>query len=256
MARRVYPFNYFVARRDHNRGFKIHQRRDLGAAIELLAALRKIGYEYGQPLLNFPPEHPRRKPTDKLHKVDVSFVQAGDLILQTTRPPLDDREHGDRKQIELGYTDLEWQLFAVWRQYLEICARSHVKLGSRVRDDLPEGFENRKDMAFREGTGAPYKELNALDGSGWRKHRGRRTAAFLLRVEELWENGPGFLGAFGMDGTSTMIWAYRLSRDFSELLSEPGFVMAEMEGSTIPTRSTDLRWANDWPIEIVLHHKQ
>ena len=43
MSAKVYPFSYFVARKDSKRVYRPHQRRDLGAAIELLPALAEMG---------------------------------------------------------------------------------------------------------------------------------------------------------------------------------------------------------------------
>jgi hypothetical protein len=38
------------------------------------------------------------------------------------------------------------------------------------------------------------------------------------------------------------------------LLAEPGFTMVEMSYDSIPPRATDLRWALDWKIDVVLSH--
>jgi hypothetical protein len=250
-----------VARRDPERPLKIHQRRDLGAAFELLPVLLQVGYEFGESILNFPPQAPPQGSVARgevqLQEVDLSFVRPGDLLLQTTRPPLDDLAQGARKRVQLGYTDLERRLFERWRHYLRVCSRSHVTLAERVCAELKPGYENRGDIRFREAMTAPYKELNPRDGTGWgRPESDRLTAAFLLRVDHIWENGPGLLAAFGMDGTSTLVWTYRLGRDLSGLLSNTGFIMAEMESTPIPTRPTDLRWANSWKIDILAHAKQ
>ena len=59
-----------------------------------------------------------------------------------------------------------------------------------------------------------------------------------------------------MDGTSTLVWAYRLGRDLSHLLEEPGFVLVEMTpDKRIPARPTDLRWACGWKIEVLVRHQ-
>ena len=58
-----------------------------------------------------------------------------------------------------------------------------------------------------------------------------------------------------MDGTATQVWAYRLARDHAELLAEPGFVVAELANPGIPDRPTDLRWALDWGVEVILREQ-
>jgi hypothetical protein len=259
VKRRVHPFTYFVARRDNQRRLRIHQRRDLGATCELQAALLRMGFDYGEPILNAPPERPRRDPPsgDDLYPVDISFVRPGDLLLQTTRPPLDDLDQGDRKWVESGCTDVENRLFRVWRRYFEVCSRSHVKLSRRVRRAIGSNAAHCKEMKFREANGAPYKQLNFHNGRGWQKPLKRTaTAVFLLRVEEAWKGGPGLLAAFGMDGTSTMLWAYRLRTDLAHLLAKPGFVVAEMCIGEPPVRPTNLRWAKDIEVEVLVHYSE
>jgi hypothetical protein len=255
----VHIFSFFVARRDKTRPLKIHQRRDLAAAIEILRVLLRMGYELGESILSFPPEKspPPEGPEGSLYPVDLSFVKPGDVLLQTTRPPIHDVHESPRKKVERGFTDLERPLFDVWGQYIAHCARSHMELHEALHDALPAGYENRRGMEFREAIGAPYKALNDFVGSGWRNtpKSERRTSAFLLRVEEAWEGGPGLIGAFGVDGTATLVWAYRLGRDLSHLLEEPGFVVAEMKNTGVPDRPTDLRWAMDWKVEVLFRYQ-
>ena len=42
----------------------------------------------------------------------LQLHQPEDLIVLTTRPPLDDRRHGDKKHMDESYTHLEQQIFA------------------------------------------------------------------------------------------------------------------------------------------------
>jgi hypothetical protein len=231
----------------------------MGAVVEIVQALRARGFEYGEPVLNMPPEAlPESLCRDEdLYKIDLSFARPGDLLLQMTRPPLSDQDEGDRKKVLRGYTNVEKALFNAWEEVFEVCSRKHVKLAAPIWAKLAQGFRDRKDIEFYESQAAPYKELNALDGKGWHplKADSDRTAAFLLYVKEAWRGGPGFLGAFGMDGTSTLVWAYRLARDFAHLLLVPGFTFVEIECGEIPQRATDLTWAEDWHIEIIAEYR-
>ena len=53
-------------------------------------------------------------------------------------------------------------------------------------------------MRFRQQSGAWLNQLNARDGNGAQPVEGQRDhVCFLLRLEELWTGGPGFVGAFG-----------------------------------------------------------
>lgn len=254
--RRIHTFSFFNSVRDSNRSLRSFHQRDVSAQMEISWALQPWGYTYGEPLLNRPPAAKERSADPPVASVDLSVVRPGDLILTTTRPPLSDPRHGDRKRVDRGYTTLEAALFDVWAHYLEVCARLHVKLAPWLHPLVRPGFEGRRDMVFSEREGARYRELNALDGAGWqRARREARTAAFLLRLEELWPEGPGFLGIFAMDGTTTFVWAYLLRHGLAALLTEPGFVMVELVGGPIPRRNTDMRWCLDWKVERVIEHR-
>ena len=254
MIPRAHVFAFMLPPRDSTRPVRVFWQRDLAAVIEILAALREDGYGIGEVLLNHPPEGPLAVPAERA-EVDVSRLEPEDLLVTATRIPLSDLEHGDAKQVRRGWTTLEDTLLELWRRYLDGIARTRVRLAEPLRGKLPHGYEDRREMAFRSRECAFYKERNAHDGAGWRKVSGeRRTAAFLLRVPELWPGGPGYLGVFGMDGTSTLIWAWQLRHRAPRLLRQPGFVMAELCGGPLPKRSTDYTWMDRWAMEVVLQH--
>jgi hypothetical protein len=259
---KIHPFLYFLPRRDPQRNHHHVHTRDDGAVRELLYSQVEKGSVYGDPIFNMPPNSPHYPPQDPkgrvspeyLVPVDLSFVSPGDLFLQATRPPLNDVQHEDRKRIERGYTLLEETLFEVWRQYFDYCCRSRIELSRRVVDLLREGYEDRAKIQFYQHWHCGYRKLKSRDSRKWRETPGSRlTAAFLLRVEELWPEGPGYLAAFGMDGTATQAWTYLLHREMPQWLERPGFTMVELECSPVPERTHDLRWAHDWKVEPIVH---
>ena len=257
--RRIHTLTYLVATHDKKRQPKLHARRDLCAGLELVFALSELGYRYGEPILNQPPRRGPQKPApgEPPFPVDLSFVDADDILLQVTRPPFSDIHSGPIRQIALAHTDLELRTFDIWKRYLRVSARNHVLLSPHLHDQVLPGYEPCREMSFKQkGWGAPYSELNDQQGGGWRKvGRGkRRTALFLLRLEHAWPGGPGYVCAFGMDGCTTTVWAYRLARDLKIYLKRPGFVMCELELGRIPDLTTDLRWCLDWKISPVLVH--
>jgi hypothetical protein len=250
--RKVHPVTRSVGRKDQGRALKVHQRRDAAAAMELLPPLFQLGFAYGEQILNQPPVEPPEEPPAEPFPVDVSFTLPGDLLIETTRPPLDDDAAETMKRVERAYTDLEERSFGRWRRYFPRCGRGSVILAPALARQLLPGFETRQEMHFNQREdGAPYTETVAITGKRARPG-GDRTAAFLLRVDEAWPGGPGLLGAFGLDGTSTLAWCHRLGRDHAHLLAEPGFTMVDMVIGDIPDRPTDLRWASTWKIEIAL----
>ncbi len=83
--------------------------RDGAAFSELSAPLAKLGYEYGNILFNSPFDPKKDK---KLGPEHFKFIKPNDLIVLTTRPPLDDEAHGDKKYLARSFTHLEDQVFA------------------------------------------------------------------------------------------------------------------------------------------------
>lgn len=254
IERRVHPFYYAGPRRDWKSPPSLASVRDPVACQELTTALLERGIARpGETVLNMPPpEAPRcLLEWDACLKVDLSFVARGDFLLQCTRPPLSDIYHGDKKQVEPGNTDVERLLFRTFEEYLSICARSHVKLAQTTRERLAEHLASRCDMAFSQRAMAVYRELNG--GRGWRAFHGpARTAAFLLRVDEAWKDGPGLIACFGMDSISTLAWAWWLRHELPHLLDAPGFSFFDLVPGELPERPTDLRWAASWRVEPVL----
>ncbi len=248
---RVHPVSCQLARHAKERPLKLHQRRDLCALSELEFALLERGFRHGEPIFN---QSPPDWPADRSFEMDLPPLAHGDRLLQCMRLPINDLEEGPKRKIALANTTLEKIFFAASKPYIDWSSRTHMRISPGLQALIRPGFEDRREMSFRQkGWGAPYYELNALDGRGWRKHKGpRRTALFLIHVESLWKDGPGYLCAFGMDGCTTVVWAYRLARDFQHLLDKPGFVLAELELGEIPAHATDLRFCMDWKIEPLL----
>lgn len=256
--RRFHPLLYRIAPRDKKRLPKLHQLRDLCAGLELASALYELGFRLGYQIFNQPPRHGPQKPPPggAPFRVDVSFVKPRDVLLQFTRPPFSDIPSGAKRKVLPAHTDLELRLFKTWRRFVEKSARDHMIVASDLHDSFRPGFEHCREMSFmQKGWGAPYYKVNDQQGDGLRLYRGKpRTTLFLLRLEEAWDGGPGYVCAFGMDGSTTLFWAHRLANDFRYLLEKPCFVIAELELGKLPEHPTDLRFCEDWNIELALVH--
>jgi hypothetical protein len=256
---RIHIVTYPVALHDLSRTAKFHQQRDLLAAVELEHAFCRLGYRHGEQIFNQPPRRgPRKPPPGQFFPLDVAFVAPEDLLLLTTRLPMNDLHAGPRRKVARAYTDLENRLFLAFKRYVDYCARTHVVLSEFAQGLLFPGFESRREMTFRQrGYGAPYDELNDMAGRGMRKVREkrRRSVVFLVQIEHAWVGGPGCVLSFGVDGCTTSLWNYRLARDFRHFLGKPGFVMAEVELGRLPEHCTDMRWCLEWKVEPILVHE-
>jgi hypothetical protein len=255
---------YPIAPRDKTRPRKLHQLRDVCAAGELWDVLRDLGFRLGYQIFNRPPDpKPGRapavpQPPGPPLKIDLSFVKRGDLLLQLTRPPFSDIPSGAKRKVLPSHTDLELRLFALWKKsFLLKSARDHMIVHTDLHGAFRPGFEHGREIKFgQKGWGAPYQEVNAQEGAGMRPWEGKRTTTvYLLRVDEAWKGGPGYLCAFGMDGCTTLFWAHLLAKRFRHLLEKPGFVIGELELGELPEHVTDLRFCEDWKVELALVHE-
>lgn len=230
----------------------IHRLRDGDAYSEIAAELYARGYTYGGLLLNHPAKDPSKRTI-----VDTSFFTPSDLIVLTTRAPLDDDEE-DRKVVKRSGNSLERKLFRSLRKGFKVCARPMIQLTKRLAVRLPEEFAERAEIQFIVYAGATYKR--------WRKH-GRRhwgtpeqknlTALYLLYVRHAWPDGPGLLTTFGMGGSESLLWAYLLRTKFPELLELDAskFVLAELETEEInlSPRDITLSFVDNWNVQILLN---
>jgi hypothetical protein len=257
-----YRFSY-QAKREKSRLLP-HQVRDGAAFLELSSGLYSKGYEYGGLLLNYPSDdNPNEDNQDddcvRLVPVDTSFLKANDLLVLTTRPPMDDKAQGDHKKLRRSCTSLEDQLFrTTLRRYFEVCARSHVKLSPRIAEQLGE-FSSRADIAFFQKADAlsSYKSCSRYGSLRPEKYFSQQTtAAYFLYTHKTWPGGPGLMAAFGMGGTETLVWSHmlRTRKELAGLLYSPVFAIAELRTVAIPSKPANLDFSKEWAINLILKY--
>jgi len=243
-TKHFYRFSYFTAEKK-DRELLLHQLRDGDAALELSEPLFKSGYRYGGLLLNYP-----HKERANRREVDEGFLHRGDLLLLTTRPPLDDEIDQPRKPLVKSNTTLEEKVFRALRLFFQHCSRSQVILSEVVSRQLPPGF-NKRNVQFKQYGGSVY------DSCDRQKHVGAAslTAAYLASMPEAWPGGPGLLCAFGMGGQETLSWAHLLRTRHRPLLRRAllsgGFIMAEIELEEVRPPQDDLTFYENWQVEIL-----
>jgi hypothetical protein len=258
---KFYRFGYYTPGQDERR--LLHQLRDGDASLELSEVLRDKGYRYGGLILNYPVEDRTYFPKDSIPRriVDDSFLKPGDLILLTTRPPLDDRFDPAKSYFNRSYTTLEDKVFVALRKYFQHCSRIQVFLSDYVVGKYPQVRE-RCNIQFRQNQtqnlkqnlknnlkqnlGAAYDSIN--------RHKppsSNRTALYMVFIESAWENGPRLLCAFGMGGPETLIWTHLLRTRFPDLVASQEFIMAEVEEQPIRPGCDSLSEVDKWEVEIL-----
>ncbi len=215
----------------------MHLLRDGDAALEMADILSDLGYHYGELLIN----HPRNgNYSDKNYE---QLFSPDDLLLMTTRPPLDDHQDNSRRKIDRSGSSIEEKVFSTLRHYFRYCSRSQVTLTDSLLARFPASVDNR----FRQTMKFKNYSLASYAGPG------DNTAFFLVHIRQCWPGGPGLLCAFGMGGPETLIWAHLLrSRpDLRALVTSREFVLAEAEDRKI-RRAHSLQFTDDWSLHIAV----
>jgi hypothetical protein len=244
-----------------------HQLRDGDAFIELTPSIQLLGYQYSQLIMNY---RPNGGSPDLSRDLALSFNHR-DLLVLTTRPPLNDVPYRHKRVVDRSGSWLEKQLFRVFRQYFNHCSRHEVTLTDDVIRNVPDEFKNRGCLDFYMDAEATYKH-SCLDGeertarfskrlSGETRSHKLRSAAFLLHTPSIiWQeddgepagHGPEILLGFGMGGTIGLVWAYLLSKKHPELLKGHRFLMAELvRDHPLPSNPISLSFADHWKVEII-----
>jgi len=212
---------------------KLFKGRDGAAFDELAATLAPLGYRYGTTIHFYP--------NDKRPLSDLPKLNANDILVLTTRPPLTDREADNppRRIILSSENDLEKLIFNQLFQHISHCTRKNIKLTQAAQDCLNADVRKWKSLEFYENSGATHPHGVAII----RKHlalplkeqRGANsTVAFLFRADSLpgVAGTPGLpcalLASFGMDGYSTIIWNTIVRYQYPQFVAKAGFVMAEL----------------------------
>jgi len=244
--RRFFRYAYCTPYRK-DRELHPFQLRDGDAALYLSDVLRDCGYRFESAIVNNPGTRTRPSPS-----ADV-VPGEDDLLLLTTRPPMDDDVMGEKKGIRRSYNALEERLFeGPLRERFAHCSRSEVLLTDETAAIAPE-VAARQTNIFRQNCGAMYQTYGSPRTREW--HRFKQapplTAAFLVYEEHAWPGGPALLAAFGMGGTETLVWCYQLARRFSHLLFSTPFAMAEMRPGPVKEPPTSIRFADSWEVTIL-----
>ena len=226
----------------------ISKIRDGAAFTEVTVPLAKHGYEYGRFIFN-PPFNPRR--SGELGKEHFHFIRPDDLVVLTTRPPLDDLRHGDKKLVRQSRTHLEKQIFAECRKYFAVCARSHVRLTEAVAAKFKQA-----DLVFHSYKSARLKYFQRLDALRPKNvsKKSELAIGFFLRAKAIPEYGCGLLASFGMGGRETLIWNRIVRTRFPEWVNRCAFIVAEMNLARTPATPATLDFVDHVKVKILLEH--
>lgn len=236
---------------------QLHFIRDASAFVELYETIIDAGFSMGETLLNLPKDIPRAGAAAQAAPAQAAPVEdapawmddldlsESDLIVVTTRLPLDDEEETGHQRIARAHLPQESNVFSTVRQcFLEGCTRGHITLAWPIQ-------ELRHRLGLREGNFQfNYRTAATMPGG--------ENMAFLLFAPHLIDAdknkpfGPKLLVSFSPAGVENWLWARALRRLHKDLLSQ--IISSEKywcvigtwdpRKSLIPPRPRNLAFAN------------
>jgi hypothetical protein len=177
-----------------------------------------------------------------------------DLLVLTTRPPLDDEPFKDKKKVIPSRSWFETKfVFPAMRDVFKWCSRLEVSLTEKAAGALTNKFKNRAILDFHIDADASYESSAAHEKCAKQEPWDSMTsAAYLVHTRELWPQGPELLAAFGMSGTMGLGWAYLLRKRFPHLLQGSRFAMAEIvRNGPLPSSPLTLEFADKWDVRVI-----
>ncbi len=218
---RVFRLTYSNVRPDD--APELFKCRDAIAFNEVSAALAAQGKTYGTTIFLYP--------DDTRRLADFPKFQPADVLVLTTRPPLDDWDPvtgSPRKKIWSTKTELEEILCNEFERYIAYCTRKHVELTDEGAGLLtPENRALWSHVEVYEYLGAKVQRHYA-PAPVRPKSEHPSTIAFFLRVNQVPGINCDFVASFGMDGYGTLIWNRLIRTRYADWLTGPRFVMAEL----------------------------
>lgn len=261
----VRPLTFSNPPRERIRPLPLFFHRDPMANQLVFGSMAERGRTLGVPILNMPAVPPELlKDGDWWYDEPVRLGPEYE-VLCTTRPPLDDQEFAEPKQVVRGKTQIEEDVLTVARKFFKHLSRSQMVLdptvlNANVSDPqaasaLPEGYEHWFNIEYYQRVGArvhhfpslPKKQRRAKDGPAF------LTTGFVLRQPNFTCDGATLLNVFAMDGSAELVWAYLVSRFHTDWLFEDGFRMVAISGPKLPVRASDLSFIDRYEVKDLLY---
>lgn len=242
---RVIVFTYSLSPRS-GRPLSPFQQRDGFSRLDLHVMLAQLGHEPGEVRFNYPGSG---------GDGGVDDLDEDDLIVITTRLPLDDEEGEERRPVLRSGSKLEEMIFAEMRRYFTELRRSQIVLTEPLAACLQEPYGDRACIDVRTLGGANYMAVKPLGRGPYKPPPAPNlTPAFFIRTPPIKKGGPCLLIAFGMSGTETLVWIRLLRDRYARLVQSqsPVFVMAELTIGDVPDQPDDLSFAETWGSTIII----
>lgn len=217
---------------------RLHHTRDGNAALELTAALADHGYRY-ETALHFYPDLAR--PADSFAR-----LQAGDLLLLTTRPPIEHWLNADLitrlGQLKPGGNDLETEIFTAIAPFFRFVSRRNVELSPTAAAWLHPDWQAYAVVDFTSRTHALVTYVTPSGAPHVAGHpvaqKKRFTVGYFIKLHAIPKFRCGLLCCFAVSGVENLLFARLVRRRFPHWLA-PGWQGFGMARFTVPLAAED-----------------
>ena len=198
MSQKFYRFGYTNPPREGQP--RLHHSRDGAAFNELTDLLYARGYRYGTFIHNYP--------NHRLKAKEFAFLQPGDLVVATTRPPLDDFHEGkekDWRRIERSNDDLEKAISKNLRRFFKHVSRYSTVLSPETSRLLPSDFSSLASINFHtkgKGTIASIEVTRGGRARNLNAPKDFNTVGFFLHLPQITGYPCGLVASFSMGGAA------------------------------------------------------
>lgn len=258
MNRKFYRFGYSNPPRDAQP--RLHHSRDGAAFNEITDPLYSRGFQYGTFIHNYP-HH--RQPADAF-----TFLKARDLVVCTTRPPLDDlrpdptRKQSDEKdwrRIDRSEDHLEQAIFDDLRPFFQRLSRYTVNLTPEIASHLPPTFERMVRIHFHsKGKGtiaSTYVPVGGRDHSHKTSKDDFNSVGFFIHLKQITGYPCGLIASFSMGGYENLLWNRIVRLRFQRWFDHPIFCLALLKLPDEPPQPLTPALADDAPAEVLIEHR-
>jgi len=261
----------FMIKPNRDADLRPHELRDGDAFARLVPALIALGYNAGGPVIN----HPKTPKAPDTSLADMGRLTAEDLLVITSRPPLNEkRPSRDIRLVKTYYpSENEFEqgvVFPALQKYLVFCSRNEIILQLSQANCLEDGYRNREDLYFylKPNEKKQRHEASYAMAAGSGRYEpfqvDRTTAAYLIHTPPLQmpdgREGPRVLVSFGLSGTVGLVFAHQLCEQkfppfcglLDDILRGPSFAMVEITvARDVPDFYTSLTFSDEWEYKLI-----
>jgi hypothetical protein len=236
---------------------RLHQIRDGAAFCELSASLVKAGFEYAT-VVHFYPGH-------RVGPSAFNFIRSGDLVVLTTRPPIDDylgdaRNHHadrDRRLIQRSGHQLEEAIFSSLKpSCFSWVSRYCVELSPEMAGGLPEERRNMANLEFHKYGNGRIQQSSFLGGPHAHYRRvpkpRQHAVGYFAHLPKIKGFPCGLILSFSMGGYENLLWNRIVRLKFKEWLTKPVFAVVELELPEEPSQPLTPELADRAPMSVLL----